>query len=171
MTPCVFGLLGWVRYRADQILLLRNLPFSGVKWGIRDRGGRGRAPQVNGHILNCLERAANAEERAQQSNDSANRSDNELLAQSWRHLARSYQFVEGLGQFLSEADRNKKSVLPPEMLIAVEQQPAAPEVKPIILRPRVKHETSFRDRLLKTAQDAREQAAGYLQGPGASACC
>ena len=31
--------------------------------------------------------------------DFVNRSDNELLAQSWRPLARSYQFVESLQRF------------------------------------------------------------------------
>jgi hypothetical protein len=84
------------------------------------------------------------------------------LAQSWRHLALSYQFVESLERFLSDADGNKKSVLPPET--AVEPQPATPEVKRIIRRPRVKHEASFQDRLLKSAQDARGQAAKLSAG-------
>ena len=115
--------------------------------------------KLSSHISNCLERAANAEQRAQQSTDSAARSDNELLAQSWRYLARSYQFVESLQGFLSETDRNNKKTIPPEMLAVVEEQPVAPEGPPIIRRRRVKHEVSFRDRLLKSAQDAREQAA------------
>jgi hypothetical protein len=119
--------------------------------------------KLNGHILNCLERAASAEERALQSNDPAQRSDNELLAQSWRHLARSYQFVESLERFLSETDRSKKDGLPPEMS-AAEQQLVVSEVKPIIRRTRVKHEASFHDRLLKSAQDAREQAARLPEG-------
>lgn len=118
------------------------------------------------HILNCLERAADAEERALQSTDAANRRDSEVLAQSWRHLARSYQFVESLERFLSETDhRYKQGVLPPEMLALVKEQSAAPEIKPIIRRPRVRHETSFKDRLLKSAQDAREQAARLPAGP------
>jgi hypothetical protein len=118
--------------------------------------------KLSGHISNCLERAASAEKRAQQSNDSTTRSDHEFLAQSWRHLALSYQFVESLERFLSDADGNKKSVLPPET--AVEPQPATPEVKRIIRRPRVKHEASFQDRLLKSAQDARGQAAKLSAG-------
>lgn len=120
--------------------------------------------KLSRHISSCLERAASAEERALQSTDSANRSDNELLAQSWRHLARSYQFVESLERFLSETDHSKKS-LPPEMLAVVEKELAAPESKPVIRRPRVKHEISFKDRLLKNAQDAREQAAQLPAGP------
>jgi uncharacterized protein with von Willebrand factor type A (vWA) domain len=120
--------------------------------------------KLSGHISNCLERAASAEKRAQQSNDSTTRSDHEFLAQSWRHLALSYQFVESLERFLSDADGNKKSVLPPEMPIALEELPAAPEVKRIIRRPRVKHEASFQDRLLKSALDAREQATKLSAG-------
>ena len=121
--------------------------------------------KLDGHILNCLERAANAERRALQSTDSATRSDNELLARSWRLLARSYQFVESLERFLSDPARDKQAIVPPEMLAVVEEQPAAPASKPIIRRRRVKHETSFKDRLLKSAQDAREQAARLPAGP------
>ena len=57
--------------------------------------------KLGGHISNCLERAANAEQRALHETDAANRCDNELLAQSWRHLARSYEFVESLERFFS----------------------------------------------------------------------
>src|SRR5215470_2509110 len=104
--------------------------------------------KLSGHISNCLERAADAELRAVQSTDSAIRSDNELLAQSWRHLARSYQFVESLERFLSGTDRNKKEMSLPEIPVDVEERPAAREGHAIIRRRRVKHETSFSDRLL-----------------------
>ena len=118
--------------------------------------------KLGAHISNCLDRAANAEDRAQQSADSATRSDNELLAQSWRHLARSYEFVESLERFLSDTTSYKK--IPPEIPVDPVEQPASPENKPIIRRPRVHHEASFKDRLLKSAQDAREQAAGLPPG-------
>src|SRR3954447_15372992 len=131
-------------------LLLRSGPCSGIILAIRTGEEEAVLLKLSGHISNCLERAASAEKRAQQSNDSTTRSDHEFLAQSWRHLALSYQFVESLERFLSDADGNKKSVLPPEMPIAGE--PATPEVKRIIRRPRVKHEASFQDRLLKSAQ-------------------
>jgi hypothetical protein len=126
--------------------------------------------KLSGHISNCLERAAAADQRAADSTDSATRGDNELLAQSWRHLARCYQFVESLERFLSETDPNDREVLPPELLAIVEEQPAvkeqpvAPESKPIIPRPRVKHQLSFKDRLLRSAQDARKEAAGLPAG-------
>jgi hypothetical protein len=121
--------------------------------------------KLSRHISNCLERAAKAEQRAQQSSDPASRSDHEMLAQSWHHLARSYQFVESLQRFLSEKDRLKNEAIPPEILAAIEEQPGMPEFRPIIRRPRIKHEASFKDRLLKSAQEAREQAA--LLPPGA----
>ena len=121
--------------------------------------------KLNGHISSCLERAANAERRAVESTDPATRSDNELLAQSWRHLARSYQFVESLERFLSETDRYKKEIVPPAMPAIVEEQPAPAERKPIIRRHRVKHQASFKERLLKSAQEARQQAALLPAGP------
>jgi hypothetical protein len=121
--------------------------------------------KLSGHISICLERAANAEHRALQATDPAMRSDNEMLAQSWRHLARGYQFIESLERFLSDTQLNKQEARSPEMLaVVVEQQPAAAEARSIIRRRRVKHETSFKDRLLKSAQDAREQAARLPAG-------
>jgi hypothetical protein len=119
--------------------------------------------KLSGHIADCLERAANAEQRALEAADSAIRNDNEMLARSWRHLARSYQFVESLERFLSEA-RNKTDALPPEMLAIVEEQPAPPQNKPIIRRQRVRQTISFKDRLLKSAREAREQAARLPAG-------
>ena len=128
--------------------------------------------KLGGHISNCLERATNAERRALESTDSAIRKDNELLAQSWRHLACSYQFVESLERFLSETARGKEAAVPE--LPVVEELPAQPDgrqpdSRPIIRRRRVKHDTSFKDRLLKSAQEAHEQAA-RLQVPCASVC-
>jgi hypothetical protein len=130
--------------------------------------------KLGGHISNCLERAANAEQRALQTTSSVNRSDNESLAQGWRHLALSYQFVESLERFLMETASSKKNVPPPEMLAIVNEQLAAsvvmkeqtapPESKPIARRQRVKHATSFKDRLLQSAQDARAQAGRLPPG-------
>jgi hypothetical protein len=120
--------------------------------------------KLSEHISNCLERAADAEHRALQSTDSATRSDSELLAQNWRHLASSYQFVESLQRFLSETDRGKNDVIPTELLAVVEEQPVAPEGQQVVRRRRVKHEASFKDRLLQSAQDARDQAARLPPG-------
>lgn len=120
--------------------------------------------KLGSHISNCLERAVDAEHRAQESADAASRKDNELLAQSWRHLARSYEFVETLERFLSETNRNRKAALPPDLLAFADEPPAEPEGKPIIRRPRVRHQASFQERLMKSAQDARDRAAGLPPG-------
>ena len=119
--------------------------------------------KLSGHISNCLDRAANAERRAMDAADPAVRSENEMLAQSWRHLARSYEFVESLERFLSDTARIKDAI-PSEMLALVSDPPAQPEPKPIIRRRRVKQTISFKDRLLKSAREAREEAARLPAG-------
>jgi hypothetical protein len=120
------------------------------------------------HITNCLERAAKAEERALAAADPAVRSDNEMLAASWRHLSRSYQFVESLERFLSERaknDGNGKEEIPlPDILEVVNEAPTQPAARPVVRRPRVKHATSFKDRLLRSAKEARDQAASLPAG-------
>ena len=121
--------------------------------------------KLSGHITDCLARAARAADRALQSTDPAIRSDNELLAQSWRHLARSYEFVESLERFLSDTARGKQALVPPQIPAVVEEPPTRPESKPIIRRRRVKNEASFKERLLKSAQDARADAVQLPAGP------
>jgi hypothetical protein len=122
--------------------------------------------KLSGHISNCLELAANAERRALESTDAAVRHDNEMLAQSWHHLALSYQFVESLERFLADPARGKDvTVFPTELPLVAKEQPAQPESRPIIRRPRIKNEMSFKDRLMKSAQDARERAARLPPGP------
>jgi len=120
--------------------------------------------RLSGHISECLERAASADQRAVDATDPAIRSDHELLARSWRQLARSYEFVESLERFLTDTGRIKKDAVPPEMLTLVEEQPASPEDRPIVRRRRFKQTVSFKDRLLKSARDAREQAAQLPAG-------
>jgi hypothetical protein len=127
--------------------------------------------KLSSHISNCLERAASAEQRAQEATDDNTRSEQQLLAQSWRHLARSYQFVETLDRFLSQTNRVGKDIFPPQILDFVDEPSPAPapvlvpESKPIIRRPRIKQETSLKERLLKGAQIARDEAARLPSGP------
>ena len=64
------------------------------------------------HIADALERAEAAERRARDAIDPALRLDNERMAQSWRRLARSYQFVESLEKFLMDS-RQQRDLLPP----------------------------------------------------------
>ena len=61
--------------------------------------------KLGDHIAGCYARAAEAERRAAQSPDETLRTDLEQMAQTWRHLARSYEFVESLERFLLDADR------------------------------------------------------------------
>jgi hypothetical protein len=60
------------------------------------------------HIAACLERAAKAEKAALEASDPVARRDHEVMANAWRHLAESYQFVEGVERFVLEMERAKK---------------------------------------------------------------
>ena len=66
------------------------------------------------HIAKCVERADAAELRASAAIDDVLRSDHKLMAQHWRDLARSYQFVERLERFLIDIER-ARNTWPPEM--------------------------------------------------------
>jgi hypothetical protein len=65
------------------------------------------------HIANALDRAAAADRRAQDAFDPELRLDNERMAESWRLLARSLQFVESLERFLIDSQR-ARGLLPPK---------------------------------------------------------
>jgi hypothetical protein len=54
--------------------------------------------KLSEYIANALERAEAAEKRARDVRDPELRSDNQLMAESWRLLARSFQLVESLQQ-------------------------------------------------------------------------
>src|SRR5215469_947652 len=51
-------------------------------------------------IAECLQRADEAERCTSSEADAVTRADREQMAQTWRHLARSYEFVESLERFL-----------------------------------------------------------------------
>lgn len=70
--------------------------------------------------------------------------------------------MESFEHFLSDKERNKADAAPPQLPLIAEA--ASPESRPIIRRPRVKQTLSFKDRLLKTAQEASEQAAALPPG-------
>ena len=65
----------------------------------------------------------------------------------------------------ADIDAEDVTVFPTELPLVAKEQPAQPESKPIIRRPRIKNEISFKDRLMKSAQDARERAARLPPGP------
>jgi hypothetical protein len=126
---------------------------------------------LSAHISNCLERATSAEQRALEATDVAVRSEHEMLAKSWRHLADSYQFVESLEKFLADTARQDKGGAPPELpavatdLPAAPGQPQTPDARPVIRRRRFKQVLSFKDRLVKSAQEARDLAERLPPGP------
>ena len=120
--------------------------------------------KLSAHIAACVERAVEAEQRAKDSTNPALRADNERMAQSWRQLARSYQFVESLESFLADGQRREADALRLETPIVAEQLPAASDSRPIIRRPRIKHIMSFRDRLSNMEREAREQLVGMAPG-------
>jgi hypothetical protein len=66
-------------------------------------------------IANALERAAAAEQRARDAVEPEYRSDNERMAESWRLLARSFQYVESLEKFLIDS-KPYRNLLPAESL-------------------------------------------------------
>jgi hypothetical protein len=68
--------------------------------------------QLSDHIAKCVERANAAELRASEAIDEVRRSDHKLMAQYWRDIVRSYQFVESLERFLIEIERARNAWSP-----------------------------------------------------------
>jgi hypothetical protein len=73
------------------------------------------------HIADAIERAEAAERRARDTIDPELRLDNECMARTWRLLARSFQFVESLEQFLIDSQTHR-NLRPPETPKAAEQE-------------------------------------------------
>jgi|SRR5215467_10958781 hypothetical protein len=70
-------------------------------------GGTAMLQGLGDHIANCLVRAADAERRASEATDAAIRADNQRMARAWRHIARSYEFIESLERFLLDASKTR----------------------------------------------------------------
>ncbi len=64
--------------------------------------------KLGDRIANCLDHAAEAERRAAGIVDARLRGDHERMAQRWRRLARSYQFIETLQSFLLDAEKARR---------------------------------------------------------------
>jgi hypothetical protein len=71
------------------------------------------------HIASSYAQAADCEQRAKQAPDEASRASLLEMAKAWRHVAKSYEFVETLERFL--VDAHKKG-----WLIKVEDLPKPP---------------------------------------------
>jgi hypothetical protein len=85
--------------------------------------GRAVLQKVSEQIAECLRRAAEAEARAEATNDVKSKAEYQRIARNWRVLARSYEFQGSLGRFISfNKDRqrtlssilaNNRQTLPP----------------------------------------------------------
>ena len=59
--------------------------------------------KLSQHIAECYERAANCKRRAEQTIDTARKTELLDFERTWTHLAHSYEFVESLERFLLSA--------------------------------------------------------------------
>src|SRR5262245_36333372 len=65
--------------------------------------------QVGEKQAECVRQAAEAEQRAVASTDPEIKADQERVAQSWRKLARGYEFEAALGRFILFNKKRQKS--------------------------------------------------------------
>ena len=59
--------------------------------------------KLSQHIVECYDRAADCKRRAEQTIDTARKTELLDFERTWTHLARSYEFVESLETFLLNA--------------------------------------------------------------------
>src|SRR5262245_42459269 len=89
--------------------------------------------RVDVHIMACLDRAREADERAAQIDDPKKKDEYSEMAARWRVLARSYQYVESLERFLLDAHKARDAQppgLPPVTRGATMSQEAEPLPRP-----------------------------------------
>jgi hypothetical protein len=69
-------------------------------------------------VAECLRRAAEAEDRAENTNDVKSKAEFQRIAETWRTLAHSYEFQGSLGRFISFNESRKKALpfIPPSSL-------------------------------------------------------
>jgi hypothetical protein len=80
--------------------------------------------KVSEQITECLQRAAEADARAEITNDAVRKSEYRRIADSWRMLARSYEFQGSLGRFISFNKSHEKAIAP---VFVAQSSPVAPE--------------------------------------------
>jgi hypothetical protein len=74
-------------------------------WGVK-----AMLQKLADHIASSYALAVDCEERAKQAPDEASRTSLLEMATAWRHVARSYEFVESLERFLIDAHKNGQLV-------------------------------------------------------------
>lgn len=83
--------------------------------------------KVSEQVGECLRRAAEADARAEVSDDAKNKTDYQLIADTWRTLARSHEFQGSLGRFVS-FNKERQNAVPsipannPQTLLPAEQE-------------------------------------------------
>src|SRR5215472_189785 len=89
--------------------------------------------KVSEQVAECLRRAAEADARAEVTNGAKNKIEYQRIADTWRTLARSYEFQGSLGRFVS-FNKERQNAFPsilannPQTLL-----PAEPQNKPDVL--------------------------------------
>jgi hypothetical protein len=66
--------------------------------------------KLGDHITNCLARAEDAERRGLEISDQEIKDESNRMAKAWRHLARSYEFIESLERFLLDGHAAKNAI-------------------------------------------------------------
>ena len=66
--------------------------------------------RLGDHIANCLGRADDAERRGLEISNPEAKAETERMAKGWRHLARSYEFIESLERFLLDGHAVKNAL-------------------------------------------------------------
>jgi K+-sensing histidine kinase KdpD len=107
--------------------------------------GRVVLQKVSEQIAECLRLAAEAEARAEATNDVKSKAEYQRIARNWRVLARSYEFQGSLGRFISfNKDRqrtlssilaNNRQTLPPAERQSNQTLPSAEQQSNLTLPP------------------------------------
>jgi hypothetical protein len=77
--------------------------------------------RISEQITECLRRAAEAQDRADEASDAELKADYERMAETWRALARSYEFQGSLGRFISFNNEGRNAALP--ILVVEDDRP------------------------------------------------
>ena len=75
-------------------------------------------------VADCLRHAAEVDACAESTNDAKRKAEYQRIAQSWRILARSFDFQETLGRFISFDESTKNASSEPPLDIAQAAEPA-----------------------------------------------
>jgi two-component sensor histidine kinase len=110
--------------------------------------GRAVLQKASKEVAECLRRAAEAEDRAGATNDAKDKAEYQRIADTWRTLARSYEFQGSLGRFISFNESRKKAL------------PFIPPSKPQIISPaEPDNKADFLDWLTQVSERIRPYSA------------